>query len=298
MGADSYSHSSRSIRAADAGYYTKSREEIFTSHKVPADMAVMGLGVRECFDSSVHPYSIPIIIALDITGSMGKIPHQLVQDGLPKMISLLHEKGIMDAAVCFVAVGDHKSDRGILQVGQFESGDEKLDHWLTSVWLEGNGGGNGGESYFLPWYFAAKHTHTHAWEKRNQKGFLFTIGDERCHDTISAEQMHSLTGGSYEGTLTSKEILEQAKEKWNVFHLNLSNSTQRVPGEMREESVQLHWKSILGDDAIYVKDFHDIPTVIAEKIVSYLVKPSHKVTEETSIEVKEEKKDDKQDIIL
>ena len=173
-----------------------------------------------------------------------------------------------------------------------------MDHWLTSVWLEGNGGGNGGESYFLPWYFAARHTHTHAWEKRNQKGFLFTIGDERCHDTISAEQMHSLTGGSYEGTLTSKEILEQAKEKWNVFHLNLSNSTQRVPGEMREESVQLHWQSILGDDAIYVKDFHDIPTVIAEKIVSYLVKPSHKVTEETSIEVKEEKKDDKQDIIL
>ena len=64
------------------------------------------------------------------------------------------QSGIKDPQVLFLAIGDHECDTSPLQVGQFESSDELLEHWLTHVWLEGGGGGNRGESYALAWHFA------------------------------------------------------------------------------------------------------------------------------------------------
>src|SRR5690606_5631209 len=81
-------------------------------------------------------------------------------------------------SVLFLAIGDHETDSAPLQVGQFESGDAELDLWLTRTWLEGKGGANSGESYLLAWYFASKFTKLDSLDKRGQKGFLFTIGDE------------------------------------------------------------------------------------------------------------------------
>lgn len=262
MGGDSYNFAARTARVQTSGLHSKSREEIFTASKVPSDMSVMGLKKRECFDSDVHPKSLPIIIALDNTGSMGRIPYQLIKEGLPTMIKKLHDAGIVDAAVCFVLVGDHLSDNGILQVGQFESGDEKLDHWLTNGWLEGKGGGNGGESYFLSWYFAARHTNTHAWTKRKEKGYIFTIGDERCHKSISAEKLSSLTGMKYESSLSASELLEEAKVTYNVYHINLSNDDQFG------ENVQKHWQEMLGENAIFCEDEANIPSIISQIVSS------------------------------
>ena len=58
-----------------------------------------------------------------------------------------------------------KCDSAPLQVGQFESSDELLDKWLTNIYFEAGGGGNGGESYALAWYFAALKTATDSMEK-------------------------------------------------------------------------------------------------------------------------------------
>ena len=126
--------------------------------------------LRESRDSTSNPNSLPVIIALDVTGSMRTIPHSLVKEGLPNMVGNMIQRGVTDPAILFLGIGDHTCDDAPLQVGQFESGDEELDLWLTRTWLEGHGGGNNGESYLLAWYFAAKHTITDAWEKRGQKG--------------------------------------------------------------------------------------------------------------------------------
>ncbi|KKM94051.1 hypothetical protein LCGC14_1202110, partial [marine sediment metagenome] len=153
MGGGSYSVDDRMTRSISAGYHTKSRQEIFTQATINSAMNPHGITVRESRDSDEHPDSLAIVLALDVTGSMGSVPHYLVKDGLPHIVDGIIKSGIPDPQILFLGIGDHECDRSPLQVGQFESSDELLDKWLTDVWLEGGGGGNDGESYMLAWYF-------------------------------------------------------------------------------------------------------------------------------------------------
>ena len=50
------------------------------------------------------------------------------------------------------------------------------------MFLEGNGGGNGIESYELAAYFYARHVNI----KKAELPFFFITGDELMYDTISA----------------------------------------------------------------------------------------------------------------
>lgn len=71
MGGTSYSTENRSFRAASAGYFTSSPDEIFKQNKkkvIHESMNPVGVTIREARDSDVHPNSIPIILALDLTG--------------------------------------------------------------------------------------------------------------------------------------------------------------------------------------------------------------------------------------
>ena len=180
MGGGMYSSDARTVRCkatyGDADYYKHTApSEIFKERKVNNAMSPNGVKIRESRDSKEHPNSLAIIIALDVTGSMGSIPVHLIKEGLPTMMETIIKGGIKDPQVLFLAIGDHTCDQAPLQVGQFESSDALLDHWLTTVWLEGKGGGNDGESYALAWYFAGKHTSIDCWEKRKQKGFLLSV---------------------------------------------------------------------------------------------------------------------------
>src|SRR5687768_16292507 len=131
-----YDFNSRSARTQT---YTKQTiHDTFKQSRVQESMNPMGIRLRESRDNEQHPRTKPIMLGLDITGSMGKIPHMLIQSGLPDMIKKLKQVGIEDPAVLFMGVGDSRCDFGPFQVGQFESNDELLDKWLENVWLEGN----------------------------------------------------------------------------------------------------------------------------------------------------------------
>jgi hypothetical protein len=266
MGHTLYSSDSRSARATTLGYFTKSADDIFVQNregKIHESMEPSKALLREARDSETHPNSLPIVIALDVTGSMLKIPHALVKDGLPNMVANMIERGIPDPSILFLGIGDHTCDTAPLQVGQFESGDEELDLWLTRTWLEGHGGGNNGESYLLAWYFAAKHTVTDALEKRNQKGFLFTIGDEPCLNNLPKNAIKGLMGKESQSSFTAKELLEAAQEKYEVFHLHMLQGT--------DGSNSLHyWQSLLGQRCIVVDDYEKVGNIIADTVVSFM----------------------------
>jgi hypothetical protein len=244
-------------RARKAGYGFKSAGEIFTQNalgRAHESMNPKGISFRESRDSEVHPDSVPIILGLDVTGSMGHIPHELIKEGLPKLMGGIIQGGVPDPALLFLGIGDHECDRYPLQVGQFESGDEELDMWLTRTYIESGGGGNAGESYLLAWYFAAFHTRTDAFEKRNQKGILFTVGDEPCLKTLPASAIREIMG-SGQHTYTHYELLAEARKKYEVYHISVLHSEQAMRADRG-------WKELLGQNCLSIADHKEIPDVI------------------------------------
>jgi len=264
MGYRSYDEGSRSVRAESMSYHTKSADEIFVqnkSHQIHESMEPKKALIREARDSKEHPLSFPIILPLDLTGSMGNIPLHLVREGLPKLMSGIIQHGISDPQLLFLGIGDHTCDRYPLQVGQFECGDEELDMWLTRTYIEKGGGANDGESYLLAWYFAAQHTVTDAWEKRKQKGLLVTIGDEPSIRSLSAHAIEELMGTGSQASYTDKELLALAKEKYEVFHLHI------MEGSAGRRSLG-YWKTLLGQNCIEVADYRKVPEIIVELVVN------------------------------
>ena len=251
MGGGSYSTSDRTARSTSLGYQTKSVQEIFTQRKIENGMDPDGLRFRESRDSVEHPNSLAIIVGLDVTGSMERVPHALVKDGLPHIMQGIIDAGIADPQLLFLGIGDHRVDEAPLQVGQFESSDELLDHWLTKTFLEGGGGGNGGESYHLAWYVAANHTSIDCFEKREQKGFLFTIGDEPCHTTLSASSLKNVIKTGEFRDYTAQELLAAAREKYNVYHINICETGNGGRGITRDS-----WEALIGRDNLIMAERH------------------------------------------
>ncbi|KRD62649.1 hypothetical protein ASE40_02350 [Flavobacterium sp. Root935] len=261
MGGTRYDFGAREDRAKKIGYASKSASEIFTQNALRMaheSMNPNGVIFREARDSDVHPNTVPIILGLDVTGSMGHIPHELIKEGLPKLMGGIIQVGVPDPALLFLGIGDHECDRYPLQVGQFESGDEELDMWLTRTYIEGGGGGNAGESYLLAWYFAAFHTKTDAFEKRGQKGLLFTVGDEPGLKTLPASAIKEIMGQGQQ-TYTHLELLAEAQKRYDVYHISVLHSGQAI-------NADVEWKELLGQNCLSIEDHREIPNVI-KKII-------------------------------
>ena len=244
MGGGSYSYNT-SVARADAVYKSMDRSEVFTSTSLNPQMDIKNK-VRECVDSEEHPNAFPIIIGLDVTGSMGRIPYELITNTLPQIMKKIMDEGVKDPQVCFLGIGDSRSDSAPLQVGQFESSDELMEKWLKLVYLEGHGGGNGGEDYGLAWYFAARHTSIDSFKKHGRKGVIITIGDEPVHMTISRNSIKELFG-SAEVDVNVTSILDEARSEWDVYHIN-------VPDYSGGKAITKNcWNELLNDKVLHIE---------------------------------------------
>lgn len=263
MGYGSYSVDN-SVARSTTMYAKASREEIFVEKKLNLAMSPENT-LRECADSPDHPSTIPIIIALDVTGSMGNVPDAFIREEMTKMMSSLYASGLTDSQVLFLGIGDHECDRAPLQVGQFEADDQLLDKWLKSIYLEGGGGGNDGESYLLAWYYAAKHTKIDSFDKRGVKGFVFTIGDEPTLKTLPTSAQRKIFGdnGKYSDE-TVDSLLSEAGKKYNTVHLHLQETRAGAT-----KSTQDGWKQLMGDGVKILNSYKDIATTIVDVVKNY-----------------------------
>lgn len=244
MGGGFYSFDRASARSAS--YQRQSREQIFSNHEIDPLMVIKGK-VRESCDSEEHPNSYPIIIGLDVTGSMGQVPENLIKEAFPEIMKSIMEKGVEHAQICFLGIGDHYSDDAPIQVGQFETSDELTEKWLKAIYIEGGGGGNNGESYQLAWYFAAYHTKIDSFEKRGIKGTLITIGDEPCHASISGKVLRELFGEG-EGEVLTSNLLKEVQKKWDVYHINVNDWSSDNYGSPRK------WREVIGDNRLALSE--------------------------------------------
>jgi hypothetical protein len=215
---------------------------------------------RESRDSDEHPLSTPIMVGLDVTGSMGIIPEKLTKGALGTLMNeLLQRKPVTDPQLLFMGIGDAVAhDRAPLQVTQFES-DNKICSQLTDLWLEGCGGGNDFESYDLAWAFASGKVKTDAWDKRKQKGFLFTIGDEMFPQTTSSDYLKNIFGPTGVQNPTPEILLESAQEQWNVYHIIIAQGNY---ARSRLERVKDDWKQRLQKRAFVLNNYDYLPHLI------------------------------------
>ena len=269
---------------------TKTSAEIFSTYrdkkefKKKSTMSPKNLGIREARDSKEHPESIAVIIALDVTGSMGRIPERIVKGDLSTVMNGLIQAGIDHTQIMFMAIGDHFYDDAPLQVGQFESSDELMAKWLEDTWIESGGGGNACESYNLAWLVGGWHTAIDCFEKRNQKGFLFTIGDEKAFTKIDPKVIKEITGTPGE-TWTDKDMVAKAREKYFVHHIHTDDGSYP---STRYPSTFGYWKELLGEDAHAVETYHKIAPLIAQIIKDHL--GVSKTTQTESVQQDEEEK--------
>ncbi|MCR4561203.1 MAG: hypothetical protein K5685_14095 [Bacteroidales bacterium] len=264
MGAGRYSYDTAMMRSAS--YAKVSREEIFSKRTMDSKMNPKNV-VRECCETDEHPDTLPIIIGLDVTGSMGHVPEALIKKDFPEVMKKILDEGIPCPQLCFTAYGDHECDDFPLQVGQFEASDELMEKWLTSIYLEGGGGGNEGESTSLVYYFAACHTSCDAINKRGKKGLVITIGDEPNLPDYPKTALKEIFGGA-EKDLTSAEIISMAMKDWEIYHINILD----YAGKMKNTS--RCWKELLADHFICVEANSDtnISNMIAQIAVEHYKK--------------------------
>lgn len=269
MGNSRWSEDSYRSYAKSTNYVNLDRSQVF-AHRVdekldPRNVKVgkgdrVGLQLRESIISEENPDPTPIIFGLDVTGSMGMIAEQIAKTELPKLMTRIHEdRAVTDPHVMFMGIDDvFAQGHGALQVSYFEP-DLRIVEQLRQMWLVGNGGGNGSESYDLAWYFAGRYTYLENFEKTSKKGFLFTFGDEPApFQKVSASNLQTIFGpGDYEET-APESSLALAKRKFNVFHIVVERGDS--------SSVRNSWTKMLGNNAIFLRDTKFLTEVVLATI--------------------------------
>ena len=106
-------------QARSTSYQRQSREEIFKNRSIDPLMVIKNK-VRESCDSEEHPNSYPIIIGLDVTGSMGRVPENLIKEAFPEIMKTIMEKGVEQ--------GQHQADAS----GDAGTPSQPLQHLFAS----------------------------------------------------------------------------------------------------------------------------------------------------------------------
>lgn len=153
--------------------------------------------------------SRPIVYCMDHTRSF--IKEYLV---IIKKLALLGTEARLfwpDCEFCQSIIGDTTSDRQVLQVRDFASG-QQMDEHLACLFPEFDGGDNP-ESYDLAAYFFYHHCQT----PNAQKPLFMWILDDVTRDILLAKDIKKYIGDDVPGDINSIDILKKLTEKFNVY---------------------------------------------------------------------------------
>lgn len=242
---------------------SKPTAAIFKSSGLKDSLNPFGVGVRESRDSILNPVSNAIIVGLDVTGSMGMIADSLAREGLGVMVEeILARKPVSDPHIMAMGVGDAYYDSAPLQVTQFEA-DITIAKQLEEIWLEKGGGGNSFESYNLPWYFAAMHTSIDCFEKRNKKGYLFTVGDEEAPAKVLKQQVQKIFGDDVQSDYSTEQLLTMVSRMYHVFHIVVEEGSH---ARSYMDRVMSSWTPLLGQRVLKLSDHKKLAEVVVSAI--------------------------------
>lgn len=265
-GQDIFTYSASTYKTPRSSW--RSHDSLDPKLKAGDKSAHAGQVMRECIISDDHPDPTPIAVLFDVTGSMGSIPRTL-QTKMGALHGLLVRKGYAsDPQILFGAIGDANTDRVPLQVGQFES-DNAMDENLENIFLEGNGGGQGMESYALGAYFLARHTYLDPFEKNGKKGYAFLIGDERYYNNVPRAHIQDLIGDTIAANVGTEEIFRELEKRYHVYFIAVESPSYYFDynlGKIGDTFQDSTWRGLLGERAIPLED----PNAVCETIAGVI----------------------------
>lgn len=210
----SYSTSRGKVYDENSGRITSGQE--FTSRSLDKSLDPKMFTIRECVNSEEHPNTVPVILALDVTGSMGAACQETAE-ALGVIITNLYKK-FKDIEFCVMGIGDLAYDRAPIQMSQFES-DVRIAEALDKIYMEKGGGGNGYESYTAAWYMGLKRTKLDCFDKQGRKGIIITMGDEPLNPYLPCFKLNACINATEQVHVETKVLYEQVREKFDVFHI-------------------------------------------------------------------------------
>ncbi|MDO5134324.1 MAG: hypothetical protein Q4D81_15305, partial [Eubacteriales bacterium] len=175
--------------------------------------------IRECCDNEEHPETVPVILALDVTGSMGGACLRTAASLNVIMQNILDQ--YKDVEFMVMGIGDLAYDKAPVQISQFES-DIRIAQHLDKIWFERGGGGNSFESYTAAWYMGLCHTRLDCW-KRGQKGIIITLGDEPMNPYLPAGRLAEITGDQLQADVDTRSLYVEALKKFEIYHIAIDD---------------------------------------------------------------------------
>lgn len=222
---------------------------------------------RLCCDSDEHPNTLPVILALDVTGSMGDASVRVAQKLNEIMTALYEDDTIHDIEFCVMGIGDLSYDDAPIQMSQFES-DIRIAEQLDQIYFEAGGGGNHYESYSAAWYMGVNHCDLDCW-KRGQKGIIITLGDELPNPYLPRAELYSTVGDNVQGDINSKKLLEEAKEKFDIFHIAVNDNSTSYSYYNERYNIDKEWKNFIGEENYYVETLNSLANAIINIIKNH-----------------------------
>lgn len=260
----SYTTSTRGVDAATFATMDYTAQEIYQSHKL-ADVLNPKNITRLCRDSDEHPYTIPVILALDVTGSMGDASVKVAQKLNEIMTTLYADDTIQDIEFCVMGIGDLAYDRAPIQMSQFES-DIRIAEQLDQIYFEAGGGGNHYESYSAAWYMGVKHCDLDCW-KRGKKGIIITMGDELPNPHLPRNGLSKATGDTLQDDVDTSELLTEAEQKFNIFHISVDDRSSSYE-HYKYFHIDEEWEKRLGPGHYFVSNLNNLANTIVDIIKS------------------------------
>jgi len=193
----------------------------------------------------------PIVIAVDVTGSMKTWPQLIFE----KLCILYNEAlffmpdQLKDTfEISFTAVGDAYSDSYPIQITDFAK-EFELDKNIKSLYPEGGGGGQARETYELTGYFYATCCKMPN-ALKNPKPMFIYIGDEGYYSKVNRSHIKNFIGDPPETDLISTEMFDDLKKMFDVYILRIEYGSAA-----EEENIHKMWEEALGPErVIMLKD--------------------------------------------
>ncbi len=247
MGSSTWTTSCYNAVLTSRGFDTKdvildcstSTQEVFSSTHMKETMNVRDK-VRECCETEEHPNTIPIIIGLDVTGSMNNACKSCLA-GINDTIVKLYEN-YKDVEIAVAGIGDFVYDHSPFQLSQFES-DVRIADNLFDIFIENGGGFNNWESYTAAWYAGLYHTRLDCWN-RGQKGIIITMGDELLNPALPKEVIQQVFGDVEQDDVDTQELYDKICEKYEVYHISI---TDKSTYSRRANKIDNSWGQVIGD---------------------------------------------------